>query len=178
LLGLRIFDAGCAGGEFVARLRDRGAKVSAIDSSPNMVELVLERFPGFDVRRADLAEPLDWIGDDSFDLILCSLTLHYLEDWTPPLREFRRILHAGGRVVVSTHHPAITSSMVDDYFETQRVRDVFVIAGQDMEVEFYHRPLEAIVKPFVQQGFRIASISEPPFRGKPWFLIIDAVNEK
>jgi ubiquinone/menaquinone biosynthesis C-methylase UbiE len=40
---------------------------------------------------ADLAEPLPF-PDYAFDDVIASLVLHYLEDWTAPLAELRRVV--------------------------------------------------------------------------------------
>lgn len=55
---------------------------------------------------------------------------------------------------------------------------------------FYHRPLQAIVNPIVDAGFRLTALVEPRLeddgevppeaehlRSRPWFLILDAIRE-
>jgi ubiquinone/menaquinone biosynthesis C-methylase UbiE len=86
-------------------LLDNGAEVIGFDLSPAMVEQAQRRYSGrghFFV--ADLAEPLQ-VGPQSVDAITCSLVLHYLEDWTVPLRSFVEVLRPDGWVVVSLEHP-------------------------------------------------------------------------
>lgn len=53
----------------------------------------------------DLADPLDWPDDDSFDAALMALVIHHLDDRVPTLREIHRVLRPDGHLVVSTHHP-------------------------------------------------------------------------
>ena len=90
--GLDVLDAGCAAGEHSAWLAERGARVVALDASETMVRLARERLrESARVLQADLAQPLPF-ADASFDIVVSSLTLHYLEDWTPPLRELARVL--------------------------------------------------------------------------------------
>src|SRR5215469_8357421 len=103
--GRRILDAGCGSGPLSAELRDRGAVVTGIDISAGMLELARRRL-GDDVRlqQADLESPLPF-DDSSFDDVVSSLVLHYLEDWTAPLAEFRRVLTSGGRLIVSVNYP-------------------------------------------------------------------------
>ena len=88
LSGLAILDAGCGSGSQAQWLLDNGAEVIGFDLSPAMVK---EARRGCSDRGrffvADLAEPLP-LGPDSLDGITCSLVLHYLEDWTVPLRSF------------------------------------------------------------------------------------------
>ena len=104
--GRRILDAGCGSGPLFAALRDRGAIVTGIDSSAGMLELARRRL-GDDARlqRADLNSALP-LPDNAFDDVIASLVLHYLEDWTAPLAELRRVLTPGGRLIMSVnHHP-------------------------------------------------------------------------
>ncbi|WP_369065924.1 hypothetical protein [Kocuria carniphila] len=45
--------------------------------------------------------------------------MHYLEDWTPPLIEMRRILVSGGGLFVSVDHPIVAYTIQEprpDYF--------------------------------------------------------------
>ncbi|NMC84873.1 MAG: class I SAM-dependent methyltransferase, partial [Anaerolineaceae bacterium] len=94
--GKRVLDAGCAAGWYTAWLLDHGAQVTAVDLSPNMVERTHRRVGELArILQADLNLPLDDLADASFDVVLSSLTLHYLKDWTEVLSEFRRILVPG-----------------------------------------------------------------------------------
>jgi magnesium-protoporphyrin O-methyltransferase len=45
LKGLRILDAGCGTGALAVELAERGADVTAVDLSPNLVALARERYP-------------------------------------------------------------------------------------------------------------------------------------
>ncbi|SCE33529.1 Methyltransferase domain-containing protein [Streptomyces sp. DfronAA-171] len=94
--GRRILDAGCGSGALSAGLRDRGADVSGFDTSAGLLELARQRLgDGADLQVADLGGPLPY-ADDTFDDVVASLVLHYLEDWGPALAELRRVLEARG----------------------------------------------------------------------------------
>src|SRR5271169_5077755 len=95
--GRRILDAGCGSGPLFAALRDRGAVVTGFDKSAGMLELARRRLgAGADLRVADLGSPLPF-PDGTFDDVVASLVLDYLEDWAAPLAELRRVLKPGGR---------------------------------------------------------------------------------
>jgi SAM-dependent methyltransferase len=104
--GRRVLDAGCGSSPLSAALRDRGAIVTGIDSSAGMLQLARRRL-GDDARlqQADLKSALPF-PDDGFDDVMASLVLHYLEDWTAPLAELRRVLTPGGRLIMSVNHPS------------------------------------------------------------------------
>jgi ubiquinone/menaquinone biosynthesis C-methylase UbiE len=161
--GRRILDAGCGSGPLFAALCDRGAIVTGIDASAGMLEQARLRLGAdTDLQVADLADPLPF-PDDSFDDVIASLVLHYLQDWGPTLAELRRVLKLGGRLIMSVHHPIIFK-MIDpkaDYFATSKWSDEYTFNGQKAVLTYWHRPLHAMTDAFTAAGFRIAVISEP-----------------
>ncbi|MGW6932738.1 class I SAM-dependent methyltransferase [Lentzea sp. NPDC054927] len=166
--GRRILDAGCGAGPLFAALRDRGATVSGVDSSAGMLKQARLRLGAdADLRVADLADPLPF-PDDSFDDVIASLVLHYLEDWGPTLAEARRVLRPSGRLIVSVNHPTaeyIIERMAGrrpDYFETYAAPAEWQVGDQMVRVTFWNRPLHAMTDAFLAAGFRISRISEPP----------------
>jgi len=174
-----VLDAGCASGEFIPELLERGANVTALDASAELLSIVQERFGDRVVTvQGDLNAPLMVLQVNSFDLVMSSLTIHYIEDLYHLFSEFRRVLKPGGGLLFSTHHPSNTwPSMVEDYFLTQPVIDHWNVAGREVDMQFFHRPLQAICDPLVQNGFELEAILEPPCSmqpGKPWFLIVKA----
>ncbi|MEO6913245.1 MAG: class I SAM-dependent methyltransferase [Candidatus Baltobacteraceae bacterium] len=192
LRGLRVLDAGCAAGEHSAHLLQCGAEVIAIDRSAAMIAMVRARFGDrIQTHCADLEQPLPFLEDGSVDLVFSSLTLHYLQEWGGVLAEFRRVVRPGGRLLFSTHHPAMTAPLVSNYFATQLVIDRWKIGARDVEVTFYHRPLQTIIDALIIAGFSLRSLIEPRLTARPplasnadferlahnpWFLIIDALS--
>lgn len=163
--GRTILDAGCAAGTLAAALRDRGAEITAFDASREMVALAQDKLgPDTKVVQADLAAPLPF-GTGEFDDVVVSLVLHYLEDWSGPLAELRRILKPGGRLLLSVNHPIIREVVYpqEDYFATSPYTEEYTFAGQTAELTFWHRPLHAMTDAFTRAGFGISVISEPPF---------------
>lgn len=187
--GRDVLDAGAADGQNSVWLVAHGARVVAVDASEAMVSLARTRLGNAaTVLHADLARPLP-LADASFDAVLSSLTMHYLQDWLPPLREFARVLRPGGRLVVSTHHPALTDDPAADYHAVRLVEEDWKTVGTPVRVRFYHRPLEKIVADVLAAGFTLRGLREPrpsaeadardpavaaKLRTRPWFLIVDA----
>ncbi|WP_405721449.1 class I SAM-dependent methyltransferase [Streptomyces sp. NBC_01537] len=165
--GRRILDAGCGSGPLFAALRDRGALVSGFDASVGMLELARRRLgAGADLQVADLGSPLPY-ADDTFDDVVASLVLHYLEDWGPALAELRRVLKPGGRLIASVDHPFAIVTMHHqagreaEYLDTTNWTDEWTIGGQTALMSIWHRPLHAMTDAFTAAGFRITVISEP-----------------
>ena len=161
--GRRVLDAGCGSGPLFAALRDRGVIVTGFDSSTKMVELARQRL-GADVALhvADVGGPLPF-PDGAFDDVIAALVLHYLEDWTAPLVELRRVLRPGGRLIMAVNHPIIFKLLYPeaDYFATVKWSDEYTFSGQSAVLTYWHRPLHAMTDAFTAAGFRTAVISEP-----------------
>lgn len=161
--GRRILDAGCGSGPLFAALRDRGAIVTGFDRSAKMVELARRRL-GADaaLQVADVGKPLPF-PDGAFDDVIAALVLHYLEDWTAPLAELRRVLRPGGRLIMAVNHPIIFKMLNPeaDYFATTKWSDEYTFSGQKAVLTYWHRPLHAMTDAFTAAGFRTAVISEP-----------------
>jgi SAM-dependent methyltransferase len=149
------------------RILDRGATVTGFDGSAGMLEEARRRLGAdADLQVADLADPLPF-PDDSFDDVVASLVLHYLQDWGPTLTELRRVLRTGGRLIVSVDHPFLINLMHrqagprPDYFETYNWTEEWTMGGQTAQMSRWNRPLHAMTDAFTAAGFRISVISEP-----------------
>ncbi|WP_329006191.1 class I SAM-dependent methyltransferase [Kribbella sp. NBC_00709] len=162
--GRRILDVGCGSGPLTAALRDRGAIMTGFDLSAGMIELARRRLgEDADLSVADLAKPLSY-ADAAFDDVVASLVLHYLEDWTEPLAELRRVLKPGGRLILSVNHPILYTALNPDgeYFDVTAFSYDAEHAGRTVVYTNWHRPLQAMNDAFTAAGFRISVISEPP----------------
>ena len=162
--GRRILDVGCGSGPLSAALRDRGAIMTGFDLSTAMIELARRRLgEEADLTVADLAKPLPY-ADAAFDDVVASLVLHYLEDWTEPLAELRRVLKAGGRLILSVNHPILYTALNPDadYFDVAEFSYDAEHAGRTVVYTNWHRPLQAMTDSFTSAGFRISAVSEPP----------------
>ena len=181
--GRRILDAGCGSGPLSAALRDRGASMTGFDSSAGMLELARRRLGGdADLRVADLASPLPY-PEGAFDDVIASLVLHYLEDWTAPLAEIRRVLTPGGRLIASVNHPIAGHALFRpgaEYFSTYLwSEEITTASGQGYVLANWHRPLPAMISAFIGAGFRITAIDEPlPAPDTPRELLPDFLKDR
>ncbi|AEV85106.1 methyltransferase [Actinoplanes sp. SE50] len=162
--GRRILDVGCGAGPLLEALRDRGADVTGIEPSAGMLHLARRRLgAGVALHRLGLGgDPLPF-PDATFDDVVACLVLHYLEDWTGPLADLRRILKPGGRLIVAVNHPFLYKLIKPegDYFAVEEWSDEFMFSGRTTVLTFWHRPLHAMFTAFLAAGFRVAVVSEP-----------------
>lgn len=162
--GKKVLDAGCAAGWYTNWLLEKQASVIALDFSPSMVEMTKKRVGNkAKVIRADLNDPLSFIEDESVDIVLSSLTLHYLKNWDGVLSEFNRILKKSGCFVFSVHHPFMDFTVFnkENYFLTELLNDEWETNKGRVKVQFYRRPLSEIIRSVIDAGFIIEKLLEP-----------------
>ena len=161
----RVLDAGCGPGTYSEWLITHGAEVVAIDASPKMVELAKKRLGTLvDIHLADLQNPLDFLADAAFDLVLAPLVMYYVKDWQSVFSEFNRILRKSGLLIFSVEHPfaKFTAHQRENYFLTERVEVIWKGFG-DLKVTMpsYRRPLSAMISALASTGFSVEQILEP-----------------
>jgi 2-polyprenyl-3-methyl-5-hydroxy-6-metoxy-1,4-benzoquinol methylase len=92
----RVLEIAAGSGAFARRLRDLGYEVEACDLYPEQFQV-----PDIPVKFADLSDRLPY-DDASFDYLSCLEGVEHLEDQFAFVRECRRVLRPGGRMVLST----------------------------------------------------------------------------
>jgi ubiquinone/menaquinone biosynthesis C-methylase UbiE len=116
--GERVLDVACGTG-VVARLAaarvGRGGTVAALDLNPAMLS-VARSVPstGAAIHWYETSAESIPLPDDSFDLVLCQLGLQFVADKSAALREMRRVLAPGGRVLVTTPPPNAFFDVLDE----------------------------------------------------------------
>ena len=157
--GRRVLDAACGPGLYAEALVGRGADVTGFDQSPRMIELCRQRVPSGDFRVHDLARPLDWLPDCSFDLALLALALEYVDDRVAALAELRRVLRPEGALVLSRQHPfGDWLRHGGSYFDVRVIEEIW---GKGWKVRYWLAPLEQTCEELFEAGFVIERLLEP-----------------
>lgn len=102
----RVLDLGCGTGIVARTLRERlggGARITGCDAAVPMLEVARALAPDVDWREGD-AMDLPF-ADGSFELVLCQQMLQFVPDRARAVREIRRVLAPGGRLLLSTWRP-------------------------------------------------------------------------
>lgn len=162
----RVLDAGCGPGLYAEWLLGQGAAVVGVDLSPEMIKQARQRLGDrAEFHVADLAEPLEFLGEATFDVIVSALALDYVRDWEPVFASFYRLLRAPGTLVFSVGHPADEFYRLNpegNYFEVEPVQAVFKAFGPDVvRVPYLRRPLGAMIAPLRAAGFALDRVYEP-----------------
>jgi SAM-dependent methyltransferase len=187
---LRVLDVGCGPGIYSEWLLSRGAEVTAIDASPEMLRLADRRLgKRAALHLADLRKPLSFAQNESVDLIIAPLVFDSILDWRKLLSEMSRLLVRQGTLVFSVGHPMaeFDLSPTKRYFDTEYIEGEWT--GYGVIVPSYRRPLQEIIDPLIETGFRIERLLEAQpteecrrlapevyekLSGRPWFLCIRA----
>lgn len=100
-----LLDVGCGSGVYHRAVAARGMRIVALDLSPGMLRAVRDqarehRLPVLAARGDAQRLP---VRDASCDRIMANNMLYHVPDRLAALREFRRALNPGGRVVLATN---------------------------------------------------------------------------
>ncbi len=175
--GKHVLDAGCGSGFYSEILLNRGAIVTAIDVSPKMIHHARQRLgKRATIRLANLEEPLDFLADNSVDIVFSSLVLDYVRNWDSLFAEFSRILCDGGHFIFSTEHPFSKFTykkhpernvLAKNYFETEYMELFFPsfcsapLSGGGVLMPSYRRPLSVFFECLEKAGFCFEKLIEP-----------------
>lgn len=103
--GTLVLDVGCGSGAYHQLLARYNTRIAAIDASQGMLDVVQEqarqqRLPVQSIRAFAEALPL---GDMTCDRVMGNHMLYHVTDQLAALREMRRVLKPGGRVILATN---------------------------------------------------------------------------
>jgi SAM-dependent methyltransferase len=94
--GSHMLDVGTGPGTLIGPALTRGASVTAIDLTDDMVSQVRRRFPDVEARVAKASSlPFE---TESFDVVTLGFCLHHMAEPAGALAEAHRVLRPGGRI--------------------------------------------------------------------------------
>ena len=96
--GDRVLDVGCGTGVFLRMCADRGADVTGLDASENLLSVARGRVPEAELVHGDL-QHLPF-ADDAFDLVTGFTSFFFADDMVAALREAGRVARPGAPVVI------------------------------------------------------------------------------
>jgi ubiquinone/menaquinone biosynthesis C-methylase UbiE len=161
----RVLDLGCGTGFYSFHALKQNADVTAADASIKMLDHIKSRDSEekISLHKADLSLGLPFIESESADYIICSLVLHYIENWNMLVNDMYRVLKKHGKIYISTHHPFTDYLHLKkkSYFDKYFFEDTWGSKEKPFKVYYYTRPLADIIKPFIDSSFNIVKIDEP-----------------
>jgi len=167
--GFRALDLGCGSGELAVQLADANAKVTALDGSASMLELCRQKLGDRDNVKlvcADIAE-MHQLGDGSFDLIVASSVLEYLDDFDGTLAMISRLLAPGGVFILSLPNRASVYRRIEpllyaltgrpDYFAYVRNRTT----AAELRGRLQHAGLEVLESRYLGRTWVLSALLRP-----------------
>lgn len=170
----RVLDLGCGFGWHCQYAIEHGAKsVVGIDLSVKMLEEAKKRNDSSAIEYKCVAvEDFDY-PPDTFDVVISSLTFHYLESFGRVCRDVHRCLTKGGTFVFSVEHPVFTAYGSQDWYYDENGTplhwpvDRYFSEGKrnanflGEEVVKFHKTLTTYVNELIKAGFEITGLVEP-----------------
>lgn len=166
-----ILDMGCGlGHQIRSLLPQHPQQITGLDISQKMLHEAQSRTSSSGVEWICSAlEDYDF-GTNRFDLVISSMTLHYIENLDLLFQKIYDGLKQGGQFLFSMEHPICTAALkpweelngekywlINRYSEESlRKQDWFV-----KDVEKYHHQLSTIVNGLLKAGFTLKNLEEP-----------------
>lgn len=162
--GKNVLDLGCGSGIYAQLLLEQGAEsLTCIDASQEMIEIVkIKLGDSVTAYQQNLAKGLPEEAQAQYDIVICPLMIHYIEDLRPLFNDVQRVLKPGGQFVFSTHHPFadFECSSSGNYYEKERIEDMWDTVGEAVPVAFYRRSLQEITEAITGSGMVLSELSE------------------
>ena len=163
--GREVLDAGCGDGYLARVLAARGARVTGIDLSPQLIENARARDSTgvIGYRVADLSAPLP--GDTGrFAAVASYLVLNDVADYRGFASTLAAVLAPGGRLVLALNNPygAVIRQHVTDYFDSGAVSPYRGLWAVGIKVYHHHRTLEEYLDAFLSAGLRLTALTDLP----------------
>lgn len=106
--GERVLDVACGTGIIARRASEQvGATgtVAGLDVNPGMLAVARSVTAGMPIEWYEASAEAMPLPDGSFDVVLCQMGLQFMRDKQAVVREMRRVLAPGGRVVLNVPGP-------------------------------------------------------------------------
>jgi trans-aconitate methyltransferase len=94
--GEKILDLGCGPGQLTQKIAERGAEVTGLDSSPEMIGQARQNYPHL---RFVLEDAARMQFESEFDAVFSNAALHWMLDAAAVAKAVARALEIGGRFV-------------------------------------------------------------------------------
>jgi len=167
---LNVLDIGCGEGRFCRMLEKRGANMTGIDPTAELIAEAKRLQPEaiFEVAKAEKLP----VADVSMDIVVSYLSLLDIPDYRAAIAEMKRVLKPGGRVVVANHNGFSTASSKywarDEHNNKRHWTMDNYLAERPNKTEFagvsvvnWHRPLSAYFQAFLGATFTLEHFDEP-----------------
>ncbi|MBI4672505.1 MAG: class I SAM-dependent methyltransferase [Chloroflexi bacterium] len=182
-----VLEIACGNGQFARKLVSLGARVTATDFSPAMIERARAHTEPFNAQvayrvvDATNENALRALGERAFDAIVCNMALMDMSDIAPLFRAAPHLLKPRGRFVFATMHPCFNSNnpvfmaemreengvvseayalKLTGYLESKTYQGLAMF-GQPVAQFYFHRPLHELLGAAFRAGLALDGLLEP-----------------
>jgi SAM-dependent methyltransferase len=169
-----VLDLGCGFGWHCRYAREQQARfVVGVDLSEKMIARARESTSDSAIEYRQLAiEDIDFSAE-TFDVVISSLALHYVERFDIVCQKVYSCLVAGGCFILSVEHPIFTALAAQEWYYGQQGErlhwpvDHYQDEGPrqarflDHDVAKYHRTIATYLNTLIDSGFTITRVCEP-----------------
>lgn len=183
--GKTLLDLGCGYGWHCIYAAEQGAeRIVGVDLSEKMLETARAKTTDDRITYQRCAMEDIEFEPESFDIVLSSLALHYVENFEIIVKKVHTILKPGGAFLFSAEHPVFTAYGTQDWYYDENGKilhfpvDNYYYEGKRTatflgeEVVKYHKTLTTYLNSLLENGFEIRRIVEP----QPTQEMIEAVE--
>lgn len=183
--GKTLLDLGCGYGWHCIYAAEQGAeRIVGVDLSEKMLETARAKTTDDRITYQRCAMEDIEFEPESFDIVLSSLALHYVENFEIIVKKVLTILKPGGAFLFSAEHPVFTAYGTQDWYYDENGKilhfpvDNYYYEGKRTatflgeEVVKYHKTLTTYLNSLLENGFEIRRIVEP----QPTQEMIEAVE--
>lgn len=173
-VGKKVLDLGCGYGWHCRYAIENGAQSAiGIDISEKMLQKAREINQLDNIKYEQSALEDVAFNDETFDVVISSLTFHYIQAYDALIRNVYNWLKPNGRFVFSVEHPVFTAEGSQDWVYDKEGNklywavDHYFVEGQrntsflGERVVKYHRTLSTYLNELLKQGFKIIEVNEP-----------------
>lgn len=173
--GSRVLDVACGHGRASRGIARRGATVTGVDISAELIALARSREVadplGIDYRAADIAEVDEWWDRTLFDGALCEMAMMDIDDLRATVNAVATTVRADGWFAISMVHPCFPGNEgglsswppEQTYFDEGRwSAPDHNPAGVRIRVGSSHRTMSTYLNTLIGAGFALERVVEPP----------------
>jgi ubiquinone/menaquinone biosynthesis C-methylase UbiE len=157
--GKQILDLGCGIGKHSKEYIKKGAQVTGIDASEEMIKItknVCEDKGDFFVANFEEVK----FDKESFDLIVASFSIHYSNKLDYLFKQFHSWLKPNGRVIFSIYHQIQYFLKTYKFDFSKSKKYWFRLNSYDVDIYNYYHPIGKYCESFLSNGFQLKSINE------------------
>jgi ubiquinone/menaquinone biosynthesis C-methylase UbiE len=147
----RIADIGCGTGRHWTKIfAEKPASLTGFDVSPGMLKKLRSKFPG--AQTEVITDNLfSTVEDETFDLVISTLTVAHIENIEEALLAWCRILSSSGDIIITDFHPDILAVGGKRTFSHQNAR---------IAVRNFVHPTATITNILLRNNFHLVSREE------------------